>query len=555
MIKTISLNSIGKFKSISFDLSSGVNIITGKNRAGKSTIKNAMQFALTGECSDRDKKDLISTTEIGKAEISAVINYNGEHTIVRKLEPASVTYDGIKKAISRKKDVDALESEGFNKYVLTMLCDNYNFFMLAPEVQEKILFNYFSGDTAIDLSKYNLKPEELNEFYGMTSSTIPLYYKKFYDERTAQKHKLQTIKTTTGNNESAIKELGDVIASSGDIESKKAELESQYKQIKTVPQNYFAQLSSASEMLKEIMRIHYESEFKNKIDSINAKGIANKNIIEKCSQFAGKCPLSKDIACGSSAAIDLYISSLKEENMNLKEEIQAVIALDKEAEAKFNEEQKERIRQATIAVNNAQKALDDELALTDKYNEEARAFNLKLKEEIDKLDLILMNVAKMEQLDKEIQKLEQEEVATLKRIDDLERYLDITGKGENGIVASSVGSNIGSFFHSVNDYAKDFGFEFKKDESKTEFGIIINNKTVNMLSSSEKILASVAIQVAIAKISGYNVLMIDDIEVMEASYIMDLVEKLNYSKVQAIIVGHSLPASMFQPETANVIQL
>jgi len=555
MIKNISLKSIGKFKDVSFDLSDKVNIITGPNRAGKSTLKNAIQFSLTGDCSDRDKKDLISTIELGKAEISSVIDYKGEHKIVRKLEPASITYDGIKKAVSRKKDIDALEAEGFNKYVLTMLCDNYNFFLMSPEVQEKILFNYFSGDAAIDLSSYKLKPEELNEFYGMTSSTIPLFYKKFYDERTSQKHVLSTIKTTIQNNQAAIKELGDSVASHGVITEQKEKLEKLYTQMSQVPQNFFAQLTSTSEMLKDVMRLAYVSEFKSRIDAINSQGLANKNSIDKCSKFAGKCPLSENIPCSSAGAINSYIASLVAENAKLKDEIQALIALDKEAEDKFKAEHQERIRQATFAVSNAQKELDAAITENEKHNELAREHNLKLKLEIDKLDLILINFAKMEQLDNEIQKLEQEEVRVTKRIDDLERYLEITGKGTNGIVASSVGSNIDSFFEAVNEQAKEFGFVFEKNHGITEFGILVDSKTVNMLSSSEKIIASVAIQVAIAKISGYNIIMVDDVEVMEAKYIMDLVEKLSYSKIQAIIVGHSLHSSLFQPDMVNIIQL
>lgn len=555
MIKNISLNSIGKFKAISFDLSSGVNIITGPNRSGKSTLKNSIQFSLTGDCSDRDKKDLISTTELGKAEIASIIDFKGEHKIVRKLEPPSITYDGIKKAISRKKDIDALESEGFNKYVLTMLCDNYNFISLSPELQEKILFNYFTGDSPIDLSQYNLKPEELIEFHGMTSAMIPLFYKKFYDERTAQKHTLTTIKTTIQNNEAAIKELGDSVASHGDLNKKRAELEKQYIAMESVPQNYFAQLSSASEMLKDVMRLQYQSEFKLRIDAINAKGLSNKQTIDKCSQFTGKCPLSNDITCASSGAIGSFVASLIEENIKLKDEINAVLALDAESKSKFDIEQKERIRQATITVDKAQKELDNAIAEINKRNDDATLHNYKLKEEIDKIDLILINVSKMEQLDNEVQRLEQQYTATSKRITNLERYLEITGKGENSIVSSSVGSNIDSFFNAVNEQAREFGFIFEKNHGITEFGILVNNKTVNMLSSSEKIIASVAIQVAIAKISGYNIVMVDDIEVMEAKYIMDLVEKLSYSKVQAIIVGHSLTSSMFPKNVVNLIQL
>jgi len=308
-------------------------------------------------------------------------------------------------------------------------------------------------------------------------------------------------------------------------------------------------------MLKDIFRMRYESEFKCRIDAINAQGLANKNSIDKCSKFAGKCPLSENIPCSSSGAINAYIASLVAENAKLKDEIQALIALDKEAEDKFKSEQQERIRQATFAVSNAQKELDVAVAMNTKQNELAAENNLKLKTDIDKLDLILINFAKMEQLDNEIQKLEQEEVSVEKRIADLERYLEITGKGTNGIVASSVGSNIDSFFEAVNEQAKEFGFIFEKNYGVTEFGILVNSKTVNMLSSSEKIIASVAIQVAIAKISGYNIIMVDDIEVMEAKYIMDLVEKLSYSKVQAIIVGHSLNSSICAPETVNFIQL
>jgi predicted ATP-dependent endonuclease of OLD family len=52
----ISINDFLKIESLNLDLQVPINIIVGENEAGKSSIRDALRWCLTGECDVKSYK-------------------------------------------------------------------------------------------------------------------------------------------------------------------------------------------------------------------------------------------------------------------------------------------------------------------------------------------------------------------------------------------------------------------------------------------------------------------------------------------------------------------
>lgn len=553
--KAIELKDIGKLKQFGIGLNDGINIITGRNKSGKTTMLKAMQMLVTGDASGKDRKDMINTNvPKAKGEISGIVDYNGEHTIKRVIDPAKVEYDGLKQTLSKRKDIDALNDKGYQKNVLSMLCDNYNFFELPAAEQQKILFNYFSGTDAIDMTAYGIDASDKNEFIGLTSANIAAFHKKFYDERYGNNKTIETIEGTISGLKTAITENATVESEDAvkeEIKKLKSELKSYKKVSEQAQQKYQSTLSE----IENMKRWQYQPKNTKAIADINSKGLKNKEIIDKIAKFDGKCPLVNSISCASGEVLKEFAKSLVAENELLKPQIVKLAEEDRLSAAEFVADQQAKITDKLIVLEEARSALLAEEDAVKTHNDSLTLHNKAIDDKVTALNIKLSQIVKAKQLEAEIRMLETNLADKNNRNAKLEIWLDLLGKGSNGIVHKIVGNNLDVFFKSVNQISVEkFGFEFERDASIEEFGILVNKLNSNQLSSSEKIITSVAIQVAIAKISGYNFIMVDDIERLESGYIMDLIDSLGSQQIQAILGGHNLSAAMF-PRTVNFITM
>lgn len=558
-IKSINLKGFGGIKSNAFSFGPNINIISGPNGSGKSTIKNAIQIALTGSLKsgsgDRDGSECNNIyLPKSKGEVDCIIDHlDAEHKISRTTSPASCIYDGNKLKLSKKSDTDALEPFGYFKRVLTILCDNNNFFNLEASEQQKVLLNYFAGGGDIDLLSFGVKPEELAHWNGLTSETIALFHKKFYDERYANNKAMESV-------EQVIRDLNTSIETYKISETKEA-LEADktllFKSMAKEPQmdnNVVNNLRNCEMAVRSAEASEYYSPFKKDIDNLNTKGLANKSLIEKISKNIGCCPLDNRITCNSANQIEGLKLQLEQENNELRAKVIALYNQEKADKAMFDADRNANINAAKSALVLAQ---DDYSKAMDKYNNEmaqTKSANEQIIAKINSIDNKLANYSKMDEIKSQIVHLETQLVKMAEWQSRLEHFVMLAGKSENSITAKIVSGNILDFFKQINEYAHNFGYTFEQNVQTTSFEILINQKTSNMLSPSEKIRASLAIQVAIAKLSGYNFLMIDEIEVCELANILKVIETLKEHNVQALLFGHSLPQSLFGPEI-NYINL
>lgn len=553
IIESIDYKNVGNKATFTAGFKPGINIITGPNDCGKTTLKNAILYALTGIASDRDKKEL-HTTNIPNPRSEITLIADG-HKIIRQLVPDSVVYyDGIKKKLSKSKDIDALYDVGLDRKTLKMICDNYNFFNLSGEEQQEILFKYFSGNSEINIEDYGVTDaNEKLHFFGITASNIPVYYKKFYDMRRDIKKEIEILEITKSNKVNEASALN-IHMSLIDLEKHRTELTNKIKSNVVYDKSFSDKIDSLNAEIEALNRNEYVSQFKDKINLLNRTGLANKELIESISKLSGKCPLSPTIECGSAVHLNSIKDTKIAENNKLREEVTALLRQDEQAKIKFNQTKETEIKKLTEEIITARKLLNESRDNTDAINKTINSENSIIFAEIESVDRNISILKHKQSLEREITEIDKQLATKRDMLIKFELYLELTGDGEKSIKNKMVLGNIGDFFKQVTEYSMEFGYEFMQNPSSKEFEILINNKTSNMLSSSGKIKASIAIQVAIAKKSGYNIIMVDDIEKCEQGNLMKIINALTESGVQAFIFGHNLNKAMF-PTTCNIIEL
>lgn len=556
IINSIDYKNIGNKASFAIGFKPGVNIITGPNDCGKTTLKNSILYALAGIASDRDKKELYTTgIPNPRSEITLNINNDsGTHNIVRQLVPDSnVYYDGIKKKLSKSKDIDALYDVGFDRKTIKMICDNYNFFNLSAEEQQEILFKYFSGATDIDIKSFGIADEDAVHFFGMNASNIPIYYKKFYDARRDIKKEIEILEISKSNksNEAMAMNVNETLV---DLETKRTELNSKIKNNIYSNNEHSGSLHELYNALESLERSEYSSKNSYRINTINTKGIANKELINKIKQFGGKCPLDASILCGSQQHLDSLVSILTQENNELRTQVLELQKEDNANKAEFESQKTKGIVEIKNKINNIKQTIEKEKTIIESQNDLINKENAEIFKQIEAIDLRISLLKHKTALNQEIDVIANNIAIKQAWLNKLEIFIELTGDSDKGIKNKIVSGNIGDFFKEITEYSREFNYEFIQNPSIKEFEILINNKTSNMLSSSGKIKASLAIQVAIAKKSGYNIIMADDIEKCEVGNLMKIINALHESGVQAFLFGHNLNKALF-PTTVNVIEL
>lgn len=556
IINSIDCKNIGGRAALAIGFKPGVNVITGPNDSGKTTLKNSILYALTGTASNKTRQELYTTgIPNPKSEITMNISDKGkEHIIKRQLVPDPlVFFDGIKKKLNKAKDIDALFDVGFDRKTLRMICDNYNFFSLSNEEQQAILFKYFSGATDIDISKYGVTDSnEQIHFFGMTATNIPVYYKKFYDSRRDLNKEIELLEISKSTKLNEITALN-VTSTVAELEAARTELTGKIKA--NIHTNAFG------EQLNEYERILHEEEIKTfisrlneKIAAINKTGLSNAETINRIKNTEGQCPLVPSVKCSSFADLKEHAIFLAETNDRLRKEVQSMIDEDKAAKLKFELEKQEKIEGIRAKIATIKASIEKERADNSITNQQINSENEATMNEIRNIDYKIQLWNRKSTLEKEISEIDADIAKKTKTVENYNIYLELTGDGEKSIKNKIVSGNIGDFFRMVTENSREFGYEFTQNPSSPEFEILINQKTSKMLSSSGEIKASLAIQVAISKVSGYNIVMADDVEKCEQGNITKIIGALTESGVQAFLFGHNLNKAIF-PATVNFIEL
>jgi len=74
LIETLRLRNLERYRSVQLDFSAGLNLIKGRNSTGKTTLLNALTFALFGEVPEARPKLLVSKLP-GSGKMSVYVRF------------------------------------------------------------------------------------------------------------------------------------------------------------------------------------------------------------------------------------------------------------------------------------------------------------------------------------------------------------------------------------------------------------------------------------------------------------------------------------------------
>lgn len=151
-IEKIAIESFGSLSSVSYDLTSGINIIRGNNESGKSTLAAFIKFIFYGLCGKLPDQSMSEKTRYtnwdhGISGGYLVVNDNGNrYRIERRITPAA-------KAVGKEKiKIVDLES---GAEVLKGVSPGEHFFGVTEEVFSQSAFSAQGSGSLVDAEKMN----------------------------------------------------------------------------------------------------------------------------------------------------------------------------------------------------------------------------------------------------------------------------------------------------------------------------------------------------------------------------------------------------------------
>ncbi|MBO7740060.1 MAG: AAA family ATPase, partial [Clostridia bacterium] len=184
-IEKIAIESFGSLSSVSYDLTSGVNILRGNNESGKSTIAAFIKFifyGLSGKLPDQSmtEKTRYTNWDHGISGGYLVVNENGKrYRIERRVTPAA-------KAVGKEKiKIVDLES---GAEVLKGVSPGEHFFGVTEEVFSQSAFSAQGSGSLVDAEKMNNAIDNIL-FSGDESVSVKTALKKLDEARVFLLHK------------------------------------------------------------------------------------------------------------------------------------------------------------------------------------------------------------------------------------------------------------------------------------------------------------------------------------------------------------------------------
>jgi len=533
----LKLKDFGMFESKEFDFETGLNILTSDvNAKGKTTIRTAMEFILSGKAQDKDISDFIPNGT-SKTPTATLSNFYNFETLSRSTNPSNlITPSQVFKIDSRKKK-DPIEELGVKPAVINFLCNGYNFFNLTPEQQYEILVDYL-GNSSFNPSEYIDIPDNIIADVPTQISTkdIQVLYDKFYAERT---NCTRDINTADDNIKQITTKLSELPEVPNDVETKLTELNAKKEKYKELRQyNSVRRIEDELSTIKNSVAISkFPEELKKELDDITKKGLENKVKIDQAQKFSGSCPFVSSIQCQSKEEIKKYIDSLILDNDSLRVRGKQLFEQKQKAEQDAEKEKE-------IKVQNIRERLENEIKLIEVENKEIEIFNSDVDKRNESIDIEMFRINNLKFVSRDIKNLNSQlefqlnsKEKSSKRKEQLEKLVDIFGK--DGIKSKIVKSGAKSFIDNINKFSSSFGVKFDV-LTEPKFSLKINDKTSKMLSEAEKLISSISIQFAIAKLSKYNFIIVDRADCLDDSNLKNLCDALAREEVISIIAGTKL---------------
>ena len=522
-----------------FEFQPGINIITGANHCGKSSVKQAIRYALTAIPDKKEVDEIIRLADGAKCSTAVITNFEGQtHTIEREPKPHKLRLNGVKLEVGRTKEKDGLAEYGYKRNVIQMLCDASNFFELTAKEQADLLMNYFSGDELIDVVKYGISQDEAKDFEGLRASNIKATAENFRQIRYTVNKSIDRAKAEIEIINNAMKERTVVHDRTLEkLEQEKMFLETKLKM--TLEPVKFPERSARWLELMDKKKAVEFSDFKAKharwIAEIVAQDTANKAIISSYNQHSGKCPISQGKITCNEPALDEYVTKINNESAALRAEWEQLNAEDTAAYAKYKSEKAAQLDELNRLIDEQNAKYEAAKAEVERTNLDAMKGMNDLRIQLDGINMALVDLKRRGEAQAKANALAEEVMILDTNSKRYDRYIAFL---EKELKEKIVSGNSEGLFETVNEVSRVFNFQIEAVGGDLA-NIRINGKTPGMLSTSERILCGIALQLAIAKLSGYNFIVVDDMESVHTPYMQMLIRILDedFPKITSILIG------------------
>lgn len=522
-----------------FNFAPGVNIVTGANHSGKSSVKQGIRYTLTAIPDKKEVEEIIRLADGVKCSATAITNFEGQaHTIEREAKPHKLRLNGVKLEVGRGKEKDGLSEYGYKRNVIQMLCDASNFFELTAKEQADLLMNYFSGDDEIDVVAYGMDIEDAKDFVGLRAANIKPMAENFREIRKSVNKNIDQVKAEI---EIINRDSRQIIVDKTEAEllNEKTIVEAKLKLVLTPGKTpdkpiRLIELIDQKKTL-ELSSYKADQRITSRMVEIVAKGKANAEIINGYKSGGGKCPLSNGQVECKESGLAAFIARLESETETLRKEYCDLNAIETAALAKYKIDREAKLKELEAAIIAETAAYEKAVAEVEAKNKQAQTENNELRVKLNGIEMSIHELHRRAAVQKkgidlsaEVLKLEENS----KRYD---RYIKFL---ESDLKEKIISGNSRGLFDMVNDVSKVFGFSIAAPDGDLT-NIRINGKTPGMLSTSERILCGIALQLAIAKLSGYKFIVVDDMESVYLPYMQTLLRILSeeFSDITSILIG------------------
>jgi len=560
-INSLSMENFTRYEKSEVSFPSKVNVLVARNAEGKTSIVDAVTYALTGRCARTDgagrgAEAMIRTGE-KEAQVSVSISANGDndYTLGRKI-PGGFWMTGHE-ASQKNLQEFLYQVIGADQGAVTAALNTFDFLWLKPDEQKSLLFNLLGLSFETDDVKRSIAGEidedrveaegllgaaPLSLFDG-TGNTYANLYQHFYDLRRNYKRrlkelgafeplvvkdmppraevadKLEILQRERTEKEQQAREIKAGVERRVFLESELEEIEEELKEVGAAPEDAEKAQAKASEMRSKAVSKTDESMRLMKA----AEGLASAAANKACPLAPGfvTCPLGK-------AKRDGLVEEIEKASMTLDSEIRSL------------EEKAYKLAERFGDVRDGAKL-------------EGRA--LEIKREIESLPMVpdsilpfeIDNLATriekgksiLEEIDQAAGARQAMEAVTEERtrlsghVDLLERLVEVTSpKGIPGrLLAETVGpleklanerlSLLTGGQYSLHFEVSPWGIQVTHDGSTSDVG---------RLSSSERMRIGIILQDAVSRLSGLRVMMIDNCDVLDPGNRALLIETLTTIK-------------------------
>lgn len=566
------------------------NLVVGDNNSGKSSIKGAIELALTGRSDWTGSRNLRELIYHGKDEAVVEVEVDRLGILEREIRTTGnrVRLNG---SVLPDKELEKELQDNFkiNYNILGSIISSSEFLNLRPAEQKDFLFNLTGATLTVEkIIEFMEEPslaaiEKIDEHLTGTVDIDQLdtIYKEFTNERRFKRKVRDDYKSKL--------ELMEIVPSSSGVDIEKVKKAAQaFESGKRILVGERATIKEKENQKKRIMSYIEDADKKinilskkvdEKIDIAGAEElvfdlITKENSIEKDLEIhrnnvsirgqniktfesmlkklsTSSCPLSDQLVCNTDKT-PLISEFEKEINENKKE-------LEKSLK------EGKKLKEQSLSINKEKKHIEDQIKIVTDLDE-AKERKAKLEK-----DLSEIKIESTETIDKGIKKYDEKleglsqkirahetwvkerktyekmlkELAEAEEEFKLYEYL-VQEFGPKGVksrilekIIKPIEKHCNQTLSVLTDSIYTIHFDFTNG-----FDLVINHKSgivkSNLLSSSEKLRIGIVIQDAINSITGAKLLIIDDAEIMDErnrKLLVNLLEKIEANYDTIIIIA------------------